>query len=102
MSAADPGAGIATTVKARAGNKVLAPVDQTATTPAPQGVPEAALDHDFAKAKMTPSVILQISPLPRKLTDSRVTGHVTVNVMDSVFVPSTGWVRAWMPGRVCG
>ena len=81
-------------MKARGGNKVIAPVDTTATTAAPQGAVEASVDHDFGNANITPSVILQIVPLPRKLSDSRVTGQVTVNVMDSTFVPSTGWVRA--------
>ena len=79
----NPGEGIATSVKARGGNKVIAPVDTTATTAAPQGAVEASVDHDFGNANITPSVILQIVPLPRQLSDSRVTGQVTVNVMDT-------------------
>ena len=53
-----------------------------------KGVPIEALDHDFTKAKLTPSVTLVID-VPPSTTESFYRGKVYVHVKDTIFSSST-------------
>ena len=52
------------------------------------GTPVVALDHDFTKAKLTPSVVLAID-IPDSITESFYRGRVFIDVRDAIFSPSS-------------
>ena len=54
----------------------------------------AALDHDFTKAKLVPSVTL-CCKLPASSDDSFYRGNVVVHVKDGVFSPSSALRHSW-------
>ena len=56
------------------------------------GIPVLALDHDFTKAKITPSVTL-VAEIPSSVSESFYRGKVYVHVKDSILSPSSPLVH---------
>ena len=53
-----------------------------------EGIPIVALDHDFTKSKITPSVTLVVD-IPNSPLESFYRGKVYIHVKDSIFSPSS-------------
>lgn len=54
----------------------------------------ASMDHDFTKAKVTPSVSL-ICQIPESADASFYRGHIYVHPKDAIFYPSSALRHAW-------
>ena len=66
-------------------NTAVSSLDRGRTS---SGMDVVALDHDFTKAKLTPSVALVID-IPDYITESFYRGQVFVSVKDAIFSPSS-------------
>ena len=69
-------------------NAAVASLDRGRRVLTSSGIDVVALDHDFTKAKLTPSVALAID-IPDSITESFYRGKVFVGVKDAVFSPSS-------------
>lgn len=64
-------------------NAAVASLDRGCWILASVGMPVLALDHDFMKAKLTPSVVLAIN-IPDSITESFYWGRVFIDVRDEI------------------
>ena len=69
-------------------NAAVASLDRGRRVLTSSGTAVVALDHDFTKSKLTPSVALAID-IPDSITESFYRGKVFVGVKDAVFSPSS-------------
>jgi hypothetical protein len=69
-------------------NAAVASLDRGRRVLAATATDVVALDHDFTKAKLTPSVTLAVD-IPDSITESFYRGRVFVDVKDAVFNASS-------------